>query len=74
MSRTEEVEQEVNVAMQRLEALFTPNVRLTFIMRDPGDDTCHMVLSKDDLSAVAALIRGMVLTTEGKKNAQALLT
>lgn len=43
----EEVKAKVNKAMGELKPLFTPDCKLTFIMRKPGSEDCYMSMTED---------------------------
>lgn len=51
---------EVTLALSRLESLFKPQCKLTFLMRDPGNDECSMLITNDDdLPAVRRVIEAL---------------
>jgi len=47
----------VRSALRHLSHLFTPDCRLTFVMRKPVDADCNLVVTDDDLQAVEDVIR-----------------
>jgi len=47
----------ITETLAELEGLFLPRCRLTFVMRDPGNDECSMLITNDpDLAAVRRVI------------------
>ena len=53
MATLQEVTEEINYQMGKLEKYFTEDCRLTFVMRHVSNTGCYMVLSRDDLQKVA---------------------
>lgn len=53
---TNEVARRVGAALADLADNFLPHVRLTFVMRDPGNSECHMVITDDNLGELAGLL------------------
>jgi hypothetical protein len=39
---------EVAATLGELESLFAPHCKLTFLMRDPSNDECSMLVTNDD--------------------------
>jgi len=56
MATLQEVTEEINYQMGKLEKFFTKDCRLTFIMRHVSKPGCYMVLSKDDLQKVVETV------------------
>lgn len=47
---------QVEEYLTEIEALFKPHCRITFLMRDPQNPECEMLLTRDDLDEVAKAI------------------
>lgn len=58
--RVEATREAVASALADLEDFFLPRCRLTFLMRDPENDECTMLITNDpDLPAVRRVIEGL---------------
>lgn len=51
-----ETSKEVGEALEKLQALFKPFMKLTFIARDPNHDEAAMIVSNDDLATLPMTI------------------
>lgn len=54
---TAQVGKQIEIALNELSEYFVPEAELTFIMRVPGEENTHMILSNDNLNELADLLK-----------------
>ncbi len=59
-ARLDNVHIEVADALAELSRLFTPGMRLTFIARHPDHDERHVIVTDDDVKALAEMLKRKV--------------